>query len=483
MQTDATNFGDAFKAHVLADPAAPLIEREGRVISRGTVMSRAALLADLFRDAGVTRGEPVALICADQPRGVEAMLALWSLGAAPVFFDIRQTAAEIRASAEQVGATRFFTDFKRLAREPDFVLLPDRPDILPDGMLSFDDIEDTPSIHLATSGTTGAAKFRHRSHRDFIALLDTNFTLIGNIHRLNGLTQGSLSFNAVATHWLRLLTYGCTLISMPLFHTLEELDRALMHPELRSVSLAPVLIRDLLKLHDTRDIATLGPAYPQLQRFSTVGGPIAREDLQRAHHLLSPAACNTYSMSRAGAVAMITGKEAEERPGSVGRPLNGIEVWIEDADQNRLPAGETGLIAVQMHWINGQIVRPGDLGRMDEDGFLYVLGRSEQLACRRSVTINLTEIEEVVLAMEGVRDCMAFALPDARDEGDLIALAVETGLPRDTLAREVRRHVSTMKHPDVFWVTETLPRNASGKISLKHLKALAEDKESGFDRF
>ncbi|MFW2542788.1 class I adenylate-forming enzyme family protein [Primorskyibacter sp. 2E107] len=483
MPVEAGNFGDAFLTHVLADPEAPMIAREGAILTRGAFMARAAALARVFHEDGIARGDAVALTCADQERGAEAMLALWSLGAAPVFFDIRQTAAEMRASASIVGATRLYTDFKRLVREPDARLLPQPPDNPPRDVLSFDGIDDLPSVYLSSSGTTGAAKFRTRTHREFLGVLDATFALLGDIHALHGLTQGSLSFNAVVSHWLRTLTYGSQLISLPLFHTLEDLDNALSQPNLRSVSLAPVLIRDLLQHHAARDVASVGPAYPQLLRFSTVGGPIAPEDLQKAHRLLSPAACNTYSMSHAGAVALITGAEAAERPGSVGRPLEGVEVWIEGPDGARLPTGTIGSITVQMHWLDGKIIRPGDLGKLDAGGYLYVVGRAGQLACRNSVTVNLSEIESDVLGLNGVRDCMAFAVPDSRDGGDRIALAVESGLALADLTRAIRNAVSTLKHPDIMWVTASLPRNASGKISLKDLMALSAQEERCFGKF
>jgi acyl-coenzyme A synthetase/AMP-(fatty) acid ligase len=285
------------------------------------------------------------------------------------------------------------------------------------------------------------------------------------------LAVGSLAFGAVANNWMRAVMGGTPMVAMPLFYRIEDLDAALKRPDILFASLPPVVLRDLMALHRGRDVAAEGRAYPQLKGLVAVGGPLPHADLVRMRDLLSATARNVYSMSGVGAVSYLEGAEIDTHPETVGRVLDGVEVTVTDDDGKVLPPGETGNIIARNSSQDAPAIATGDIGRLDADGFLTILGRSAQIACRRSVTIHLGALQDRILTNEAMRDCLAFAVPDPTDGGDRIALAVETALSPREVALWLRSAIPASMRPDLLWVSPDLPRTPSGKIALRDLQA------------
>lgn len=468
--SDSSDLGRRFLTHLEADPGAVFAESGDRIATRADVAGQAVALAREMAAAGVGANDPVGLACLDSLRAMEATIALWSLGAAPIYFDIRQPPAEIAAAAKRAGARKVLTDMPRLVGKSGIagigeVIVSDEGAVpeFPKGAA------DLPAIWLSSSGTTKVPVHQCRSHRDLIRnMLDSEVKL--RSHPLPpALAVGSLAFGAVANLWMRAVMGGTPMVAMPLFYRIADLDVALRRSDILFGALPPVVLRDLVTLHRDRDVAKLGRAYPQLKALVSVGGPIAPADLRRVRDLLSATARNVYSMTGVGAVSYLEGDDIDTHPGSVGRVLEGVSVTIRDDDGNALPPGEIGHIIAQNTSMGLPPVATGDLGQLDADGILTVIGRSAQLACRKSVTINLGALQEHILVHDGVRDCLAFAVPDPTDGGDMVALAVETELSRRDVTLWLRSAISAQMRPDFLWVSPVLPRTSSGKISLREL--------------
>ena len=126
---------------------------------------------------------------------------------------------------------------------------------------------------------------------------------------------------------------------------------------------------------------------------------------------------NNYGMTEAGSVyCLMPPGEAVKRPGSVGKPLPPAEVRIVDAEEPTVPAGEVGEVrlrspgrqreyfgdpeATARTWVDGWLVT-GDLGRVDEDGYLYIVGRSKDVIIRGGNNIHPTDVEHVIESAPG----------------------------------------------------------------------------------
>jgi len=482
VRPEPTCFGSAFAARVRADPDAPFAEHAGHAVSRGEVMATAATLARAFRAAETGPDDCVALVCEDHLRAVEAMIALWSLGAAPMFLDIRQPLGEILGAAERAGAKRVWSDLRRLHAAPEIDALPPREAPVPGAApLAFPDGRERPVCFAASSGTTSVPVHTPRLHGPFLKRTEAASVLAGRAASTT-LCCGGPAFGAILGMWLRCIVAGSLVISLPLFFRIEELDASLRDPRVKWAGLPPVLVRDLLRLHRHRDTARDGPAYPGLETLNNLGGPISPADLEAACERLCPRMRNTYSMTGVGMVSYVRGEEIARRPGSVGKPPPEVRVRILDDAGRERPAGETGEIHATGAGSTREVAT-GDIGHLDDDEYLYVTGRGAQMACRRGVSINLLALERDILAHPAVRDCAAFAIPDDDGAGDAIAVAIESETERSALVGWLRSTLAATRRPDLVWTGPSAPRTPSGKLALRILKDRANrGEEAGFAR-
>jgi len=187
--------------------------------------------------------------------------------------------------------------------------------------------------------------------------------------------------------------------------------------------------------------------------------------------------------------------DARRRLASVGRPLPGVDVAVLDADRAPLPAGQTGEIAIRGDQVTGEYrsgvqrttpegyFRTGDLGYLDEDGFLFLVGRMDDMIIRGGENISPVEIEEVLLDHPAVADAAVVGVPD-QEWGTQVgaAVVVEPGqaLAADELREWARERLSSYKVPVRVRVVDELPRTTTGKLLRRLLvDVVAEDPSVG----
>ena len=191
-----------------------------------------------------------------------------------------------------------------------------------------------------------------------------------------------------------------------------------------------------------------------------------------------------YGASEGGATR-ISPQEWLEHPGSVGTPWPGTEVLILDAAGTPLPTGETGIIYIRppaqlsrfrYHrdqdktagaWRDDAFT-VGDMGHLDDDGYLYITDRVSDMILRGGVNVYPAEIEQCLYTHPAVVDCAVLGVPDERS-GEAILALVETRseVMPEQLAEHCRAHLADFKCPQRFELVDELPRDPNGKV-LKH---------------
>ncbi|HZN15262.1 MAG TPA: AMP-binding protein [Acidimicrobiales bacterium] len=186
-----------------------------------------------------------------------------------------------------------------------------------------------------------------------------------------------------------------------------------------------------------------------------------------------------YGASEGGATR-ISSKEWLERPGSVGLPWPGTEVKI--GDDGRIWIRPPGGVGFKYHndpektagaW-DGEFFTVGDVGHLDDDGYLYITDRISDMVIRDGVNIYPREIEDVLHTHPAVVDCAVFGVPDDR-HGEILKAVVDTREPveADVLAAHVLDRLAKFKCPERWEFVDALPRDPSGKVQKRVLRAQA----------
>lgn len=189
-----------------------------------------------------------------------------------------------------------------------------------------------------------------------------------------------------------------------------------------------------------------------------------------------------YGTSEVSTATTICFQKARHKEQSVGRPFEGVRLRILDDRGQDCPVGEMGEIAVAsaltckgyykqtaqvMQATQGAFFLTGDLGRLDEDGYLYFMGRKKELIITGAVNVSPSDVDAVVAKLPGVAECAAFSYPDAR-LGEVVALAVvkepEAGLTARQIQRYCAHHLADFQQPHHIFFVDALPKNAMGKL-------------------
>jgi long-chain acyl-CoA synthetase len=204
---------------------------------------------------------------------------------------------------------------------------------------------------------------------------------------------------------------------------------------------------------------------------------------------LGPIVAEYYGGTETGPVTLASSEQWLAHPGTVGRALDQAEVKVLDADGRELQAGESGEVFMRLHALSDftyegdaakrraverdGLVSCGDIGYLDNEGYLYLHDRASDMVISGGVNIYPAEIEACLMSLEGVRDCAVFGVPDA-EMGEALAAHVEIHDGVRLSAEDVRAHVherlAGYKTPRVVELCASLPREDSGKIFKRRLR-------------
>jgi acyl-CoA synthetase (AMP-forming)/AMP-acid ligase II len=346
------------------------------------------------------------------------------------------------------------------------------------------DKEDLADI-LYTSGTTGRPKgvaVRH-SNGSMVGAIEPNWTGGGWLHSSPMFTFAGISL--VYTP----MKFGLQVIYMPRFDA-DRWLRVVEEDAPVSVFLVPAMAHLLID-HPRFDEADLS----SVQLCSVGSAPLAPYVVERLQAKM-PAALvsNNYGMTEAGtAYCLMPQGEAVKRPGSVGQIVPPAVVKIVGEHGETLPADEVGDVRLQVPgrpreyyndpeataetWRDGWLIT-GDLGKLDADGYLYIVGRSKDVIIRGGNNVHATDVEHVLVQHEAVKEVAVVGAPHPVLGEDVVAFVVlqpEAAATADELREFGLAQLADYKIPRQFVFVDVLPRNATGKVVKPELRArLAE---------
>jgi long-chain acyl-CoA synthetase len=377
--------------------------------------------------------------------------------------------------AEDAGAELILVkpgEFEELidAYEPDYAIA-DRED-------------DDTAVILYTSGTTGKPKGAELTHSNLrrnaevsITLADTSpgDILLGALPLFHSFGQ-TCGLNAA-------MLAGATLSMIPRF----DPDKALEIIERDKVTIfqgVPTMFTGMLH-SDSKDDADVS-----CLRVSMSGGSAMPVEVMRGFE--DQFGCKVlegYGLSETSPVASFNHADRERKPGTIGTPIDGVEMKVVDEDGKEVDQGEVGEIVIKGHnvmkgyWnrqdatdeaIKDGWFHSGDMGKIDEDGYFSIVDRKKELIIRGGYNVYPREIEEVLYEHPAVQEAAVVGVPDDKmgeEVGAAVVLKKDEDVSEQDLRDYVKNEVASYKYPRQVWFVDELPKGPTGKILKREIEA------------
>lgn len=481
--------------------------------ARATLTARGTRAAAALTGLGIVAGDVVAVVMRNEPAYLEVLAAIRSLGGQRLLIPWHSGPAEVGGvlAASAPRAVIVHAD-----------LLPPLWPVLDDGTDRLVVVVDTPAVLTRAYDLTADSVPVHPRVHHWQALVDAAPAGPPSPSPpvpVLTLTSGSTGRPKLVSwvggpqsrQWAAARTAGrppirVSLVTAPLFHGAQfgvfmhashagadlvllpkfDAEAFLQAVERHRVTHAyavPTMFVRLLKLP-----ASVRARYDlsSLNHVVHTGAPCPPEVKRQMIAWLGPVIWETYGCSETSAVASCSSAEWLKRPGSVGKPW--APVAIVDEHGQRLPAGHCGGIHIDVsamgsgsdrnnganrRWLDGRpYLAPGDVGYLDQEGYLYLVGRADGLINTGRVKVYPREIENELLRHPDVRDCAVFGVPDP-EFGQVIGAAVDTSraTPSD-LRRFLATRLSEHKIPAVLWKMPADLRLENGKLDARALTRL-----------
>lgn len=464
-----------------------LVHSEATILYRdldGLVRRTASWLAG----QGIQRGDVIGVALQDTATHLVTLLALAGLGAILLPMDCRWTVAEQERIARRFKA-------KRVLLESEAVWHNAVPAVRCDsawneGVASAGPIEelaqgaDLPLLLSLSSGTTGMAKGPLITHEQFMRRFWTHWVNLGLNAQSRYISATPLYFGGGRTFALSQLFCGGTVIMFPPPYRAEELVEEVRRQGGTALFLVPTLLRRLLALEALDRLLM-----PSLTLLLSSGSPLQPEERLAIRRKITPHFYEMYATTEGGGVSLLTPQDQSVYGDSVGRCMFAIEVQVVDGEGRQLPAGEIGVLryrspgcateffgdpqATAEMFKDGWFY-PGDLGAVNEEGYLFLKGRRKDMIIRGGVNIYPNEIEEALAGHAKVAEVAVAGIPSPEMGEEVAAFVVANGAVRpEELLALCRGRLAPYKVPKAIFFVDDMPRNSAGKVLKAELVKLA----------
>jgi acyl-CoA synthetase (AMP-forming)/AMP-acid ligase II len=490
------------------DKAAVIRAGDGAVTTYAQLDRRSLQIAHYFDQLGLVAGDHVAVLMDNRPEFFEVLWGCMRSGIYVTPVNWHLTEGEAAYVVNDCGARVLFTSAsvgdlaQRVAAQcadgvavlmvggqgPGFLDYATTLDAQPDSPRA-DEREGF--YFFYSSGTTGLPKGIEPNH-DFPPF-GTGLGIDRALNMAFGFDETSVylcpapMYHAAPTGWsMGAIRNGGTVVLMERFDAVECL-RSIERYQVTHVQFVPTMFVRLLKLPDEQ---RLGFDVSSLRLVVHAAAPCPVDVKERVIDWLGPIVLEYYAGSEQSGMTVITSSEWMSHKGSVGRPLNGA-VHILDEEGHELQTGEIGTVffegaggfryykdpekTAQAFNANGWSTL-GDLGRVDDEGYLYLADRRTDLILSGGVNVYPREVEEAVVMHPAVADVAVIGVPD-EDLGERVKAVVQlaagisaTGDLEAELAAHCRTRLAGFKCPREWEFMNQLPRTPAGKLLRRRLR-------------
>jgi len=470
--------------------------------------------ANALSRAGVKPGDAVCIICQNSIEFLETMFAVSFTGAVPALVNWRLSPSNVRDMVRQTGAKFAFIsssetttiDYLR-EKEGDnlrLIIVPYRDKGEPNyaafkaGMPESFDIYRTEDpnetgLIMFTSGTSGKAKGVMLSHRAVTAQA-LRCSKNGQWHKEDVFLCISPMFHSISLSVMALIFVGGELLVCPTDITrhVGNIFELVENEDVSTTALVPTMVNRLVSYMEANNLWS-----DKLKYIHYGASPMSRELLERCSKVFDCKFNQGYGMTETyGTVLNLYPEDHlnEKYLLSVGRPTPGTEVRVADENDESLPAGEIGEVCIKtISVMNGYLgleeetaralrggwYHTGDMGYLDENGYLFLTGRKNDMIITGGENVYPQEVERCILELKDDIDSVCVVGVDDEAWGEIIA-ALVVRMPGSTITEEkilehCNKRLGRYKKPKKLLFVDAIPTTEMGKISRNRIKALFKE--------
>jgi fatty-acyl-CoA synthase len=348
---------------------------------------------------------------------------------------------------------------------------------------------DDPLFIMYTSGTTGDPKGAVLTHQNI---------LFGAIHSLLGYgidrTYKSLvvaplfHIGALAASVTPIIYAGGNIV-ISTFYNASEMLKTVCREKINYLFAVPVMFQMMTEVAEWKD-ADLS----HVHFFISGGAPIPLPIIKKYQEEKGVGFVQGYALTETGRLTSLDLEDSIRKAGSVGKEVFHVNLRIVDDNGKNLPANIAGEIIVQGpnvfsgYWrkdlptataMQGGWFHTGDMGRRDEDGFVYIVGRKVEMIISSGENIYPMEVERAIQSLPQIKEAAAVGIPDEkRGEvvGAFVILQKDATVSENEILSALQGKIAHYKIPKKIFFVDDLPRNQSGKVLKRILKNRLEDK-------
>ncbi len=482
------------------DAAHTAIKLDDVEVSYGVLDEGSARVAGMLRARGVGPGDRVGIMLPNVPYFALVYYGILRLGAIVVPMNVLLKGREVAFYCRDSGAKALFAwhGFADAAREgadeagTELILVaPGEFEQLvmeaePVREVAERDGADT-AVLLYTSGTTGTPKGAELTHDNLRRNAEVARGLfdIGPGDVILGALPLFHSFGQTCTLNAAIMS-GATITLLPRFDAEKALE-ILQRDAVTIFMGVPTMYGGLLHARG-REQADLS----RLRLCVSGGASLPRELMRAFEDAFGATILEGYGLSETAPVASFNRSAQARKAGSIGTPIEGVEMKVVDDDGNELPAGEVGEIVIRGHNVmKGYWGRPdataevmrdgwfhtGDMARVDEDGYFFIVDRKKDLIIRGGYNVYPREVEEILYEHPAVREAAFVGVPVdlwGEEVGAAVALKEGERVSAEELREYVKENVASYKYPREIWFVDELPKGPTGKILKREISVPAE---------